>query len=79
METPPEHPPRSGGDTTKNEHLHPGSRRRGHGISRWNVSVFAGTPPAKPLSCQLEGVGWITTGRTFGEAGASLDAPAARQ
>lgn len=25
-------------------------RRDGHGVSRWNVSVFSGTPPTKPLS-----------------------------
>jgi hypothetical protein len=29
----------------------PAMGRRGHGISRWNVSVFTGTPPAKPLDC----------------------------
>jgi hypothetical protein len=25
------------------------ARRVGHGISRWNVSVFSGTPLTKPL------------------------------
>ena len=53
--------------TTKNEHLHPGICRRGHGIFTVDVSVFRAHLPRSPYRChQGRGIVRLAEGRGGG-------------